>query len=46
MLSTSFQVGVQTSVEPDTGVNSLEERVNSVLPLKSKDDDSDDEDDD
>jgi hypothetical protein len=37
------QVGVQTLVEPDSGANVLEERVNAVLPLKGKDDDDDDD---
>jgi hypothetical protein len=46
MHSIIVQVGVQTSVEPDTGSTALEERVNAVLPLKSKEDDGDDDEDD
>ncbi|GKY92614.1 hypothetical protein MPSEU_000231500 [Mayamaea pseudoterrestris] len=37
-------VGVQTEVEPDAGVNALEEKVNEVHPLLNKDDDDDDDD--
>jgi len=32
------QVGVQTEIEPDAGANALEDRVNAVLPLQTKDD--------
>ena len=35
----SFQVGVQTEVEPDAGANALEDRVNAVLPLQMKEED-------
>lgn len=38
------QVGVQTEVEQDAGVNALEEKVNEVHPLLHKDDDDDDDD--
>lgn len=31
-------VGVQTEIEPDAGANALEDRVNAVLPLQTKDD--------
>jgi len=33
-------VGVQCEVHPDVGVNALEEKVNAVLPLQNKEDDS------
>jgi len=31
-----FQVGVQCEVEPETGDNAVEEKVNEVLPLAAK----------
>lgn len=39
------QVGVQTEIDQDAGVNALEEKVNEVHPLLNKDDDDDDADD-
>ena len=39
-----LQVGVQTEVEPEAGANALEDRVNAVLPLQNKDDDSENDD--
>ena len=35
--STLFQVGVQCEVEPQASLNALEDKVNEVLPLPSKD---------
>jgi hypothetical protein len=34
-------VGVQCAVEPESGASALEDKVNSVLPLVNKDDESD-----
>lgn len=34
---------MQTEVEPDAGVNALEEKVNEVHPLANKDDDEEDD---
>lgn len=35
-----LQVGVQTEVEPQAGVSVLEDKVNAILPLQTKDDSS------
>lgn len=32
----SIQVGVQCEVEPETGASALEDKVNSILPLMTK----------
>jgi hypothetical protein len=39
-------VGVQCEVESEAATSSLEDKVNSVLPLQNKDGDEDDDDDD
>jgi len=35
-------VGVQCAIDPESGVNALEDRVNMVMPLKEKEDEQDD----